>query len=311
MSRIHEALRRAEEESKRLTSTEATPVRESVVERTVIQELPPMKLEPVEAFAKSSIELERAVALGTPPDSEQWFADLPRKQWKSDTSKLLFANPNNHYEPGMEQFRTLRSRLYQLRDKMPLKTILVSSALPGEGKSFIASNLAYAFVRQRGRRVLLIDGDIRKPHMHNFIGTNGTPGLNDYLAGEVDERAIIQRGPVENLFLIPGGKGVSNPAELIASGRLKQLLDKVSPFFNWILLDSPPVVPIADGSMMAKCTDGVLLVVRAESTSPELVQRAKEDLKVAPILGVVLNRAEESKKLSSYYYSYGASAGKR
>jgi protein-tyrosine kinase len=306
MSRIHEALKRAEQEAKSFASAETTPL-PNVVEHVPFPELPNLRPEPLEHFA--------GVAVAHVPtritDPEQWLTEIPCKQWKPVTEKLLFADPNDHYEPGMEQFRTLRSRLYQMRDKMPLKTIMISSALPGEGKSFVASNLAYAFVRQRGRRVLLIDGDVRKPHMHEFIGTHGTPGLNDYLAGDADERAIVQRGQQENLYFIAGGKCVSNPAELIANGRFKQLLEKLSPHFQWILVDSPPVIPIADGSMMAKYADGILLVVRAGSTAPEVVQRAKGDLKSAPILGVVLNRAEESKKLSSYYYSYSGIVPKK
>ena len=124
------------------------------------------------------------------------------------------AGPDDHavherqrQRQGTEEFRTLRSRLYHLREKMPLKTVLVTSALPKEGKSFTATNLAQVMVRQQGRRVLLIDADLRAPRLHRMLGTTSDPGLSDYLQGKSDEFSIMQRGPLENLFFIPSGTG--------------------------------------------------------------------------------------------------------
>jgi Mrp family chromosome partitioning ATPase len=133
--------------------------------------------------------------------------------------------------------------------------------------------------------------------------------LNDYLAGTADERSILQRGPLENLFFIPGGTIVENPAELVGNGKLKQLLSMLAPYFDWVLLDSPPVVPISDGSVIARHADGVLMVVKTETTPVPMLERAKQELKNLPMLGVVLNRGERNAKYSSYYYSYAATAG--
>src|SRR5260370_22961978 len=106
---------------------------------------------------------------------------------------------------GAEEFRTLRSRLYHAREKMTLKKILITSALPKEGKSFTSANLAQVLVRQHGRRVLLIDADLRGPRLHLMLGTTNSPGLSDYLQGKSDELSIMQRGSMENLFFIPTG----------------------------------------------------------------------------------------------------------
>ena len=127
---------------------------------------------------------------------------------------------------GTEEFRTLRSRLYHLREKMKLKTVLVTSALPKEGKSFTAANLAQVLVRQQGRRVLLIDADLRAPRLHLMLGASAGPGLSDYLQEKSDEFSIMQRGPMENLFFIPGGTGIEDPAESVGSGRLKVFLER-------------------------------------------------------------------------------------
>jgi capsular exopolysaccharide synthesis family protein len=158
---------------------------------------------------------------------------------------------------------------------------------------------------------LLIDADVRKPHMHECLGTTGTPGLTDYLVGTFDERKIVQRGPIDNLFFIAGGKVKSNPAELISNGKLKTLLTTLEPFFDWIVLDSPPIVPITDGSVIARNVDGVILVVKSETTPVDLVQRAKEELKNVPVVGVVLNRGDRNSGFSSYYYSYGKTAAQK
>jgi protein-tyrosine kinase len=298
MSRIHEALKRAEQESKSAPSAAVAPAEgESYLDDVLMGSVHESRNHAVQSAVVSSAK-EEGIA-------KNWLEEVPRLEWKPDPKKLLFSDPDHHYEPGMEEFRTLRSRLYQLREKTPLKKIMIASALPGEGKTFVSSNLAYVLVRQHGRRVLMIDADVRKCHMHECLGTSSTPGLNEYLAGEVDERAILQRGPLDNLFLIPGGRNAANPSELITNGRFKVLLEKLTPLFDWILIDSPPVIPISDGTMIARHVDGVILVVRAEGTPVEVARHAKQELQERPLLGVVLNRGEDHAGYSSYYYTYG------
>jgi tyrosine-protein kinase Etk/Wzc len=118
--------------------------------------------------------------------------------------------------------------------------LLVTSTVPGEGKTFVTSNLAQSIVRQPDRRVLIIDADLRCARLHTHLGAPSSPGLTDYLRGEVDEMAVIQQGQDGNLFLIAGGVEVTNPSELLLNGRLKKLIDRVAPVFDWVIVDSPP-----------------------------------------------------------------------
>jgi Mrp family chromosome partitioning ATPase len=171
---------------------------------------------------------------------ETLLARCPVTRWSPDTRTMLFFQEDENRK-GAEEFRTLRSRLYQIREKLPLKRLMVTSALPKEGKSFVAANLAQVIVRQHGRRALVIDADLRSPGMHRHLGASQTPGLSDYLLGECDEFAIMQRGPMDNLFFVPAGRQVTGAPELLANGRLKLFLQRVEPLFDWIILDTPPV----------------------------------------------------------------------
>jgi capsular exopolysaccharide synthesis family protein len=227
-------------------------------------------------------------------------------QWKPDAKTMLFFNGDDNAR-GTEQFRTLRSRLYHAREKMTLKKILVTSALPKEGKSFTCANLAQVLVRQHGRRVLLIDADLRGPRLHTMLGTAASPGLSDYLQGRNDEFSIMQRGQMENLFLIPSGEQISDPAELVANGRLKFLLQRVDALFDWIIIDSPPAVPVSDASVLAKACDGVVMVVRSDVTPVDMARRARDEFRDQTLVGIVLNgTSNESMPYAQYYYeAYG------
>jgi len=213
---------------------------------------------------------------------------------------------NSEQAPGTEEFRTLRSRLYQLREKRPLKKVLITSSLPKEGKSFVAANLAQALARQQGRRVLLIDADLRASRLHLALGTSATPGLSEYLLGEADEFGIMQRGTMENLLFIPAGRSTSNPAEMIANGRLSILLGQAEPLFDWIVIDSPPAVPVSDAGLIANHCDGVLMVVRSDATPSDVARKARAEFDDKLLLGVVLNGIKRgSAEYSRYYGAYG------
>jgi protein-tyrosine kinase len=223
---------------------------------------------------------------------------------------LFFGNSERKY--GAEEFRTLRSRLYQLRERQVLKKILVTSSLPKEGKSFVAANLAQVLVQQHGRRALLIDADLRAPGLHSVLGAKSVPGLSDYLSGTADELAILQRGPMENLFFVPAGTMASNPAELVTNGKLRGLLARFEPVFDWIIVDSPPVIPVSDASLMASWCDGVLLVARSHVTPSDLARKARHEFSENQLLGVILNAVEvDSSEYYSRYYYKAAAAGEQ
>lgn len=286
MSRIHEALKRAEQE--RGNRIEAvSPKDPSASAMSSEQNASPGSTSP---FLASEFSFDALVAR------------CPQNHWSPDLTTMLFFSSEEQVH-GTEEFRTLRSRLYQLRENRPLKKILVTSALPREGKSFVAANLAQVLVRQHGRRVLLIDGDLRASRLHMALGTPPAPGLVEYLLGEIDEFAVMQRGPMENLFFVSSGRTISNPAELVANGRMQLLLDRVESIFDWVIIDSPPAVPVSDAGLMANTCDGVLMVVRSQATPFDIARKAQKEFRVQQLVGVVLNAIEaRSMPYSQYYY---------
>ncbi len=298
MSRIHDALKKAEEERLAgkipgshsvIEPVEATP--SVTIDAPVLEHKPMAAVAPVAADANSEALLQRCTKV----------------HWRPNRDVTLFLENQSQVAPGMEEFRTLRSRLFQIRAKRPLKTILVSSALPNEGKSFVSCNLAQAFARQAGGKTLLVDCDLRKPQLHEMFGAPSTPGLSSYLQGKSDEFSIIQKAGYDDLFFIPGGEVGPTTPELIGNGRLKVLIKQLAPYFSWIVIDSSPTGPVSDASRVAEFCDGVVLVVRAASTPASVAEMAKREFRDVPILGVVLNQvAQADHSYSKYYYGqYG------
>jgi len=297
MSRIHEALKKAEQERAANQSSAGQPN----FAPAPVADAPGLAEVPVAPGAGGAATVGMP-AFASPFSLDTLLARSAQQEWKPDAATMLFLNGDDGAR-GTEEFRTLRSRLYHVRESMPLKKLLVTSALPKEGKSFTASNLAQVMVRQHGRRALLIDADLRAPRLHLMLGTSSDPGLSDYLQGRSDEFSIMQRGPLENLFFIPSGSGVADPAELVGNGRLKLLLQRVEPLFDWIIIDSPPAVPVSDASVLAKACDGVLMVVRSNETPFDMARKAREQFPDQALVGVVLNGThEDALPYARYYY---------
>jgi protein-tyrosine kinase len=302
MSRIHEALKRAERErAAGRTAQQHEPQAEYSFDASAIETEPSASsiLHPDDMPHLHSARTETET-VHDPVRFDELWAKCSRAEWKPDPTSIVFDNVDPFY-PGTEQFRTLRSRLYRLRETQPLQTILISSAIPAEGKTMVASNLAFALVRQPGCRVLLIDADLRSPRIHVLLGAPVAPGLADYLQDTATEFEVTQRCSEEGLCFIPAGNHATHPSELISSVRMKQFLDRVRPAFDWIIIDSPPAIPVADASVLGGLVDGVLFVVRANSTPSEASLKGCKELRDAHIIGVVLNTAEESAGYNSYY----------
>src|ERR1700688_1332358 len=302
MSRIHEALKRAEQER---AASQSAPNGERQGEHGGAGNAgstppPPSSILPQAVLPHLHAAPVEAEPILAPLKYDELWANSSRTAWNPDPNRIVFENADPFF-PGAEQFRTLRSRLYRMRESQPLQTILISSAIPAEGKTLVSSNLAYALVRQRGCRVLLIDADLRSPRVHTLLGAPAAPGLADYLQNTATEFEVTQRSSEDGLCFIPAGNHVTHPSELISSDRMKQFLDRVRPAFDWIIIDSPPALPVADSSVLGGLVDGVLFVVRANSTPSEASQKACKELRDAHILGVVLNNAEESTGYNSYY----------
>jgi protein-tyrosine kinase len=305
MSRIHEALKKAEQERAiaqgATTDVAAIPLEPAMAEQEWTGRAPEVPASTI-----------TPAAVGVPGDFlrfDELRARCAHPTWHLDPNVNVFFNPNLSVH-GAEQFRTLRSRLYQLRANQSLRTLLVTSAIPGEGKTFVTANLAQAIVRQPDRRALIIDADLRCARLHLPLGAPTTPGLTDYLRGEADEMAVIQHGQEGSLCFIAGGSEVTDPSELLSNGRLKKLLERVTPVFDWVILDSPPCVPVADASILAEMCDGVLMIVRAGSTPSAVAEKARQELQGKNVVGVVLNAVDEVGMYgAAYYHGYGYGYG--
>lgn len=234
-----------------------------------------------------------------------------KPNWNFDSESMIFCDQPS--SPCAEQFRVLRTRLYRLREARPLRSLLVTSTTPNEGKTFVTLNLAQAIASQHKRYALIIDADLRCSRLHVPMGAPSSPGLADFLLGDADEFSIIQTNAQNNLFFIPAGRPVSNPAELLSSMQLRELLDRLSTIFDWVILDAPPVLPVSDAGVLAGVCDGVLFVVRAGSTAFDLAQLACHEFRGKNLVGIVLNHVEE-RVAAAYgtYSSYGGNGtGKR
>jgi capsular exopolysaccharide synthesis family protein len=202
---------------------------------------------------------------------------------------------------GAEQFRVLSARLRNLRGPQTLKRILVTSSVVGEGKSVIAANLAVSLARDGTQNVLLVGGDLRCLALNRLFGYNGLCGLTQYL--QANERFSNCLYPVGSLTLrfLPAGEISLQTMPLLQSPRLKELLEMVSASFDWIIIDSPPLLPLADANVWARLVDGILLVVREGKTPRQHLGQALDRLDRVPLLGVVVNGC---KHLSSQHYKY-------
>ncbi|MBN1204517.1 MAG: CpsD/CapB family tyrosine-protein kinase [Myxococcaceae bacterium] len=194
-----------------------------------------------------------------------------------------------------EQYRTLYYRLERMREAGPMKVIAFTSAMPGEGKTVTAVNLALSAARANSeRRILLIDADLRRSQVSSVLGIRGKQGLAELLAGECEHRDVVRRFQATRLAVIPAGSTPEEPTQVLASARMKQLLTAVRESFDEIYIDLPPTLPFADASILGHQADGVLIVVRANVTPTKAINQAVEQLGGAPILGCVLNGAEVS-----------------
>jgi len=304
MSRIHEALKKA---AKERSAQIASGLVEEPSEVTV--ELENQARTPV---GIKSLVGERRVSGDGDPACNFGYEELVKRcahsKWDIDGRPSFFQGPSAK-DGAAERFRTLRSRLYQIAGTRTLRKLLVTSSVAAEGKTFVTSNLAQSIVQQTERRVLLIDADLRAPRLHVVLGAPNRPGLTEYLRGDVGEYAAIQKGARDNLFLIAAGSEASNPSELLLSQRMRKLLDLVTPTFDWIIIDSPPALPVHDASILADLTDGVLLVVGAGSTHAEVAEKAAGEFREKNLLGVILNRIDKIDSYGSNYYSGSPGGG--
>ncbi len=204
-------------------------------------------------------------------------------------------------DPAAEAFRLLGVRLRHLRRDRPLKKLLITSTIPQEGKSTIAANLACALALGSHPKVLLLEGDVRRPSLSQVFGLAKVPGLCECLQGGRPLAASVYRLEKPSLWILPAGSVSGNPLELLQSGKLSAVMDRLAAWFDWIVIDSPPVLPVADTSVWTRLADGILVVARRGITERRQLQRGLEALDSTKLIGAILNSSEAS-TYSDYYY---------
>lgn len=235
-------------------------------------------------------------SLGAIPFVRSWQSDGhardPRKDW-----------------PIMEAFRILRTNIQFANVDRTVRTLLVTSAGPGEGKTSVVANLGVVMA-QDGRRVLLVGADLRRSHLHHVLGVPNLTGLTSLLLNEVDLEGCIVETDIPNLYVLPSGPAPPNPSELLGSQRMAQLIEEFQAFADIVLFDVPPVLACADAMVLAAKTDGVVLVIDSRSTRRQAATQTVEMLRNvdAEVLGGVLNKVRA--RSSEYYYYYSSDGGK-
>jgi capsular exopolysaccharide synthesis family protein len=188
-----------------------------------------------------------------------------------------------------EQYRQLRTRLSHAEGANNLRTVLVTSPLKGEGKSLTSANLALTMAQELQRRVVIVEADLRKPTMQHLFGLPEGPGLTELLSGAAELKDVMRFLPDHNLTVIPAGSMAANPAELLGSTAMRRLLDTLRTRFDRVILDTPPVLPLADVAVLAPLVDGALMVVRAGVTPKPAIENALRAFDSSRLLGIVLN----------------------
>jgi capsular exopolysaccharide synthesis family protein len=208
-----------------------------------------------------------------------------------------------------EQYRSLRTRLKRVESGRPLRAIAITSPNKGDGKSLTAANLALTMAQEFQQRVMLIDCDLRRPSVHHLFGLSDGPGLADVLmsAAELDQALVAL--PDYHLTILPAGLPPSRPAELLGSAAMRRTLDTLRTRFDRILIDVPPVAPLADLHVLAPMVDGLLMIVRAGITPKPAIERALAGLDAAKVLGLVLNESGGESTAAYNYEGYGYIAG--
>jgi capsular exopolysaccharide synthesis family protein len=331
MSRIYEALQRAEaerqddkESPRALPDRPVPPLAQHA--SPPAKTPPPLVEQPLQPVMRQR-ELD-VMEPFTPPASEtvpfsraelgdDLLAAVQQTRWNFSPEHLPALEKRG---APLEQFRSLRSRIREFRASSKLKSVLISSGLPQEGKSFVAANLAVTLALNKNSKVLLIDGDMRRSTLHSYFGCEARIGLADYLAGKAELAAVMQRPSPEstpaamvapvlhNLVLMPAGEGGDKAGDLAGSPRFEELLAIVAPHFEWVIIDSSPVIPISDAVSLARFCDGVLLVARSGQTTFPMAQRAQKELKASNVIGYVLNAVSKPPAIESYYGYTGYSS---
>lgn len=282
MSRIHEAIRKIAKDRQPGTGSTMATVEEILSTSSMV------------AAGVDAARNDRE------PDKIQILFSR-QEVWKPDQQRVLFCSESSNTS-AREQFRSMRTKLSH--NAQNTKILTIGSALSGEGKTFIATNLAYALAANGDSRVLLMDTDLRRGCIADILGAPAIPGLAEHLQNGTPIEDVLQTGPNSNLYVITSGSRIAEPGELIANARFCKLMAQCRSAFDWVVVDTPPVIQFSDANTIANLCDAVLLVVKADGTPVHLAKRALEVFSEHVVLGAVLNHAEIDSSVASYYNYY-------
>jgi receptor protein-tyrosine kinase len=234
--------------------------------------------------------------------------------WLDDAVLLRPAPPpesrlvmfSEHNSLAAEKFRVLKTRLRHLQRKQELKTVLITSASPGEGKTMVASNLAVSLARNTSRRVLLLEGDLRHPALASQFGLRDPRGVTEWFETEDSLSRFVCRVEGLKLWLLLAGKPALDPLKILQSTRFTEAVNQLAPAFDWIVIDAPPLMPLADVHVLAALADGLVLVVRQGRTPQKALVKGLAGLDGAKVLGVVFN---DTQAIETGYHEYYAPQG--
>ena len=304
MSHIFDALQRSEAES---VGSETAPVRSAAYPpATELLQAAERKMRAAAAGVVSGApgnggavsgngRHDHATSYSIEPDQ---FPTLPASILPS--SRLVSVGAEESL--GAEKFRFLAVKLRQLRQSRTLKKVLITSTIPQEGKSTVAANLACTLARRKQHKTLLLEGDLRRPAVAEKFGLGRLPGLCEWLSGKTENISIYRLESL-GLWILPAGSAPQNPLELMQSGKLPSLMEQLEAWFDWIVIDSPPVLPLADASIWSRMADGILLVTRRGITEKQQLQRGLEAIERSKLLGALVNSSSNVAH-SDYYQRY-------
>lgn len=299
MSRIQNILDKAEREGTALRTSRlatATPLPPASVPVTPVAPPPAAPMAPI-----TSAAVPVTIEIPTPPSVVDAPAIVPGAPTVSSVTPEIesyTARLNPLLVAGLapkslaaEQYRQLRTRLAHAENAHALRTVLITSPQKGEGKSITAANLALTMAQELQRRVIIVEADLRKPSVQHLFGLPAGPGLAEYLSGAADLKDVMKFLPAHNLTVITAGMTPTNPAELLGSTAMRRLLDQLRTRFDRVILDTPPVLPLADVAVLAPMVDGALLVVRAGVTPKPAIENALRGFDSSRLIGIVLNES--------------------
>ena len=294
MGKVYDALRRAEEQrTQRVRETAAAPA------APVVPDLPVAKGEQPD-YAPAPAPPARPAPK---PFWKRWFARSFRASRETvgglNKRRITMLQPESYVA---EQFRSLRGRIDSLATQQSLRTIAVTSAVAGEGKTTASVNLALVSAMSVGRRVLLVDCDLRKPKVHQSLGLRVNAGLSELLEGQATLEEAITEVQGSSLEVLPVRSMPPNPSELLSSSRMNELIEQLAQRYERVILDVPAVLGIPDAKILTDLCDGIVFVVRADSTAEEEVTSALEVVDRRRVLGMVLNG--EIRGADRYGYGY-------